>query len=283
MTGSKGLLLVVASLAFTSTSTPSNAQQSYRYLHLDVFTDHALSGNQLAVFMEPAGLSPETMLAITREMNFSETTFVFPSERDDTHRRVRIFGNNLSRELLVAGHPTVGTVFALAHEGWIEPGSEEVVLGLGIGPTRLELEWEDEALAFAWMQQRGPEFGGVLTERGGVAEALGVAVSDLLSGLPVQQVSCGAPFLIVPLASRDAVDRSRLDRARMGELLDRFDLVAVGSWSSRPTPAERMRPSTRGCSVSAWRKIRPLETPVVHSAPISFATASSLRMRRSGS
>ena len=96
-----------------------------RYLHLDVFTDRPLSGNQLAVFLEPGSLSAEQMLAITREMAFSETTFVFAAEDDETAFRVRIFANNLGREIQVAGHPTIGTVFALAHEGLIDPGTDQ--------------------------------------------------------------------------------------------------------------------------------------------------------------
>ena len=86
------------------------------------------------------------MLAITREMAFSETTFVFPAEDEGTDFRVRIFGNNLNRELKVAGHPTIGTAFALAHEGLIRPGTQRVVFGLGIGPTPVELEWQGSEL-----------------------------------------------------------------------------------------------------------------------------------------
>ena len=93
--------------------------QTYRYLHLDVFTDHPFSGNQLAVFLDAAGLDSAMMQRIAQEMAFSETTFVLPAETSDTDFRVRIF--TPGAELPMAGHPTIGTTFALAHEGRIAP------------------------------------------------------------------------------------------------------------------------------------------------------------------
>lgn len=201
----------------------------YTYAHLDVFTDEPLSGNQLAVFLEPEGLDSEQMMAITREMAFSETTFVFPAETPGTSFRVRIFANNLGREIEVAGHPTIGTAFALARSGLIPSGTEKTVFQLGIGPTPLELTWQGEELEFAWMRQRPPEFGGVIADRAGVARALGIETGDLGSNqLPLQQVSCGAPFIMVPVASRDAVDRAQMDRGAMGELIDGSGLVRRG-------------------------------------------------------
>src|SRR5512140_3672194 len=101
---------------------------TYRYLHLDVFTDTVFGGNQLAVFPEPAGLDTGLMHSVTREMAYSESTFVFPPEDPSTSVRVRIF--TPGKELPMAGHPTVGTAFALAHEGVIPVGQPEVVFGL---------------------------------------------------------------------------------------------------------------------------------------------------------
>src|SRR5829696_2909510 len=86
---------------------------AYRYIHLDVFTDRRLQGNQLFVFVQPAGLDTETMQTLTRESNLSECTFVFPPEAAGTDHRVRIFGR--TAEMPFAGHPTIGTAFALAH------------------------------------------------------------------------------------------------------------------------------------------------------------------------
>jgi trans-2,3-dihydro-3-hydroxyanthranilate isomerase len=210
----------------------------YSYVHLDVFTDEPLTGNQLAVFLDPGSLTADEMMAITREMAFSETTFVFPSDVEGASFRVRIFANNLGREIEVAGHPTIGTAFALARAGRIAPGTTRTVLQLGIGPTPLELSWRGDELEFAWMAQRPPEFAGTIDDRAAVARALGVEGEDMVKELPVQQVSCGAPFLMVPLASRDAVDRAQMDRGTMGEILDRHGLVRRGVMLFSTEPGE---------------------------------------------
>src|SRR5262245_39805489 len=92
--------------------------RSYRYLHYDVFTSHLFGGNQLAVFLDAAGLPAATLQAIAKEMNFSESTFILPPERPDTDVRMRIF--TPGEELPMAGHPTIGSTFALAHAKVIE-------------------------------------------------------------------------------------------------------------------------------------------------------------------
>ena len=181
----------------------------YRYLHYDVFTDAPFEGNQLAVFPEPAGLSTGEMQTITREMNFSECTFIFPPEAPGTDVRMRIF--TPGEELPMAGHPTIGSTFALAHEGVIAPGQKDFTFGLGVGPTPVSLAWKGQALDFAWMTQLRPTFGQEIADRASVARALGVAATDL-AGSPVQVVSCGVPFLYAALASRAAVDAVSMDR-----------------------------------------------------------------------
>src|SRR5580765_3729627 len=106
--------------------------RSYRYLHYDVFTDHLFGGNQLAVFLDGRGLADDTMQAIAKEMNFSETTFVLPPETPGTDVRMRIF--TPGEEMPMAGHPTIGSTFALVKEGVIALGQESFVFGLGVGP-----------------------------------------------------------------------------------------------------------------------------------------------------
>src|SRR5438128_9917419 len=105
----------------------------YHYLHLDVFTDRPLTGNQLAVFLDAQGLDADVMQRIALEMAFSETTFVFPAENPTTDYRVRIFTPRT--EIPMAGHPTVGTTFALAHAGGITQAPACILLGLGVGST----------------------------------------------------------------------------------------------------------------------------------------------------
>ncbi len=182
----------------------------YPYLHYDVFTDRRFSGNQLAVFPEATGLAAETMQQIAREIGFAETTFVTAPERADTDIRMRIF--TPGSELPMAGHPVVGSTFALSRAGAIAPGRTEWTFGLNIGPTPVSLEWSDARLDFAWMTQRAPEFGRTFDDLGRVADALGLTDEDIrATRLPIQEVSCGVPFVFVPLATRAAVDRALPD------------------------------------------------------------------------
>jgi trans-2,3-dihydro-3-hydroxyanthranilate isomerase len=182
---------------------------TYRFLQLDVFTNTPFEGNQLAVFPEPHGLSDAQMQRIANEMAFSESTFVFPPEGQGDVK-MRIFTPHT--ELPMAGHPTIGTTFALALEGTIAGGREAFVFELGVGPTPVSLEWKAGTLAFAWMTQKLPEFGAVIADRAALAAATGLSVSDLIPGSPVQVVSCGVPFLFVPLTTRAAVDAATIDR-----------------------------------------------------------------------
>jgi trans-2,3-dihydro-3-hydroxyanthranilate isomerase len=180
-----------------------------KFLHYDVFTDTPLEGNQLVVCPDGRGLSTERMQAIAQEMNLSESTFILPSEAAGTDVRMRIFTPNT--EMPMAGHPTIGSTFALAHSGVIARGTSRFVFGLNVGPTPVELEWQGSELSFAWMTQLAPEFGPAISDREAVAAAIGLAESDLVSDLPVQRVSCGVPFLCVPLRDRATVDRAVSD------------------------------------------------------------------------
>src|SRR4030095_7307841 len=115
---------------------------SYRYRVVDVFTEHALEGNALAVFLDVSGLDEVTMQRIAREMNLSETTFVAPATRADCVASVRIF--TPTRELVFAGHPTIGTSFVLLDEGVVPRTMERFALEekVGPGPIRIESgEW----------------------------------------------------------------------------------------------------------------------------------------------
>ncbi len=185
------------------------AGRTHRYLHYDVFTDTALTGNQLAVFTNPTGLSTDDMARVTREMNFSECTFLFPAEQAGTDVRLRIFSPE--GEMPFAGHPVIGSTFALAHEGLVKAGQGRVIFGLGLGPTPVELEWKGAELAFAWMTQQPPKYGPTLDARERVASALGIATAAIRDGMPIQEISCGLAFFFVPLTSRAAVDQCVLD------------------------------------------------------------------------
>ena len=193
----------------------------YRYLHYDVFTDTAFEGNQLAVFPEPAGLSTAQMQRIAQEMNFSESTFIFPPERGGDVR-MRIF--TPGEELPIAGHPTIGSTFALAETGVIKRGRDKFVFELGVGPTPVSLDWNGDSLAFAWMTMPNPTFGPIVEDRAALAAALGIGARDLVDGLPVQMVTCGVPFLYAPLSSRKVVDSVSIDRKGLARCTERAGL-----------------------------------------------------------
>lgn len=201
--------------------------RSYRYLHYDVFTDHLFGGNQLAVFLDARGLPAETMQAIAKEMSFSETTFVLPPERPGTDVRMRIF--TPVEELPMAGHPTIGSTFALARSGVIGPERDGLVFGLNIGPVPVSLVWRGSDLSFAWMTQPNPRFGDPIADKAGAAALLGLSELAVAgTGLPVQVVSCGVPFLFVPLATRAAVDNASMQRARFDQFREETKSDAHG-------------------------------------------------------
>lgn len=210
-----------------------------RYLHYDVFTDRRFEGNQLAVFPDARGLSSAQMQTITREMNFSECTFILPAETPDTDIRMRIF--TPGSELPMAGHPTIGSTFALAHEGVIAAGRDHWVFGLGVGPTRVELTWTNGALSFAWMDQRPPAYREPASSRADVIRAAGVDPAAVdATGLPVEEISCGTQFIFVPVQTRAAVDAAEPDMAAMRRLKSAFPSshIAVFIFSTEPVDAE---------------------------------------------
>jgi trans-2,3-dihydro-3-hydroxyanthranilate isomerase len=199
----------------------------FRYLHLDVFTDELFGGNQLAVFPDARNVPPRFMQAIAREMAFSETTFVLPPETPGTDVRVRIF--TPESELPMAGHPTIGTVYALVHEGTIHRGQAGIVFGEGVGPVPIDMEWRHGHLAFAWMTQSSPTFGAPLDDVAGFAAVIGLDEQDVrATGLPVQEGSSGAPFIFVPVATRAAIDRAIPDVGAMRRLFERLGTEAHG-------------------------------------------------------
>jgi trans-2,3-dihydro-3-hydroxyanthranilate isomerase len=191
--------------------------RSYRYLHYDVFTDHLFGGNQLAVFLDGRGLPADTMQSIAKEMNFSETTFVLPADAPATDVRMRIF--TPAEELPMAGHPTIGTIFALARAGAIDLGRQHFVFGCGIGPVPVAMTWNGVDLGFAWMTQQLPVFGATIPDPARTAAALSLSPAAVAgTGLPVQVVSCGVPFLFVPLTTRMAVDNVVVNGSALVEL-----------------------------------------------------------------
>jgi trans-2,3-dihydro-3-hydroxyanthranilate isomerase len=170
----------------------------------DVFTLQPLQGNPLALIPDASGLSDAQMQAIAKEFNLSETSFVLPSEKAEV--RARYF--TPSRELPMAGHPTIGTVFALHRQGKIQGERLNLELAAGIFPIKLESS--AGTLERVWMEQGIPKKLAAISDRPSVAKFLNLAEDDLMD-LPMQIVSAGNPFFIVPLKTLEALAKVQLN------------------------------------------------------------------------
>ena len=179
----------------------SNQKRRLPFVTVDVFTSVPLEGNQLAVFTDGRSLSDAEMQSLAKEMNLSETTFILPRDAATERERgvrVRIF--TPQEELPFAGHPTLGTAMVLRGN----TGAEEVALDLNVGRIPVRFSTRD-GLPFGVMTQRDPEFGQRHT-REDVARAAGLAVDDIAGDLPIQTVSTGNAFAMVPLRSLRALE-----------------------------------------------------------------------------
>src|SRR5437588_5890775 len=185
------------------------------YVVVDCFTRNALEGNALAVFLDGRGLPGDTMQKLAKETNLSETTFILPGEGKDGAHRVRIF--TVDEELPFAGHPTLGTAAVIRERD----GGENVALDLNVGRVPVRYEQRDGAW-FGEMRQRDPEFGQA-HERGAVAKTAGLPVEAIATEWPVQTVSTGMRFAIVPLVSTEALRLLRFDWSRASEYLETTD------------------------------------------------------------
>lgn len=227
---------------------------SYRFVTADVFTDRPFGGNQLAVFPDARGI-PEARLAdVTREFNFSETTFVYPPT-DPTHtRRVRIF--TPGAELPFAGHPTVGTAHVLAAIGDIPLTGEltDIVFEEGVGPMRVSIRSERGVPVFAqFTTAELPSVAAVAPDRGTLASVLGLDASELLGeGWEPQVLSCGVPYTFVAVRDVATVARARFrmdlwERTIMGRTGSEIFVFAFGG--ERPGSDIHARMFAPGLSV----------------------------------
>ena len=180
---------------------------------VDVFTEKALAGNQLAVVLDGRDMPADLMQKIAREMNFSETTFILPPDDPSHAARVRIF--TPAQELPFAGHPTIGTAWVLLNEGVVD--SLGFVLEEGSGPVPVRGARENGRVKF-WMTHPALKFGQVFPHAR-VASALGIDESEIVPDVPAQVATTGLPFMFVALRSVSAVDAALSDRARLSKLL----------------------------------------------------------------
>lgn len=256
-----------ALLAADGLGRATGKPRRFPFVQWDVFTKLRLAGNPLIVFPDARGLSDEEMQAITWEINQQETTFVFPRPQAIEERqgvRVRIFVP--TTELPFAGHPTLGTAMALQalRKRHGVPWRERVVLELNAGRVPVTFQQQAGGPLYGEMKQIDPAFGSV-HDAGTVAPILGLDRKDLDSSLPVQTVSTGLPFVLVPLQSREALGRIKIDWTRAAPYLSRIDPNALpycfardrqskaGSIQARGIYPEGEDPATgsaAGCTVS---------------------------------
>lgn len=201
---------------------------THRFYQIDVFTRSPLAGNALAVFPDAEGLSAHQMQALAREMNLSETTFVFPSEA--ATRRVRFF--TPAAEIPLAGHPTIGTWWTLAELGRLdlpENGSGTVTQETGAGVLPVHVRMAGGAPEEVTMVQAQPQFGATVEDVGALAEALGGGPDLVANRPPPQVVSTALPQLMVPVASLDALAALPVGGSggRLVELLRRYGTDCV--------------------------------------------------------
>jgi trans-2,3-dihydro-3-hydroxyanthranilate isomerase len=183
--------------------------RTFEYAQLDVFSERALAGNPLAVFTDARGLTTEEMQALARETNLCETTFILPRDAATEQAQgvqVRIF--TVQEELKFAGHPTLGTASWLYWNHPVLRGSETITLDLRVGPipVRFTPPRPGEQGVFGTMRQNDPVFGQI-HDRAQVAAVLNLSLEDLDPDLPIQTVSTGMAFCIVPLRSLEVAKR----------------------------------------------------------------------------
>jgi trans-2,3-dihydro-3-hydroxyanthranilate isomerase len=199
------------------------------YLTADVFTDQRFGGNQLAVFPDAKEIAPELMQQIAREFNYSETTFVLPPDDPSHTAKVRIF--TPGGELQFAGHPTIGTAHVLASIGAVPLTRAEtrIVLEEGVGPVAVTIRAIDGQPDFSELSAaKLPEVGPRPPSNETLASILSLSPDDVLSGdMSPEAVSCGTPFLFVPLRDRDAVGRARVKLDLFEAALNRYFTAKV--------------------------------------------------------
>jgi len=189
----------------------------FPFAQFDVFSSQPFEGNSLAVLTDARGLSDQQMQAIAREMNLSETTFILPRDpKVERERGVRVRIFTVQEELPFAGHPTLGTAFLLRGS----TGAAEVKLDLNVGTVPVRFEEKSGQPVFGEMTQAEPKFS-LTHDRETIVRAAGLRDGDIDPSLPVQTVSTGLVFTVVPLRGLEVIRRLHVDFKSASEYLER--------------------------------------------------------------
>ena len=199
---------------------------SHRFAYVDAFTTKPFAGNPCAVVLEADDLGEQEMLAIARETNQPETSFVCASREADF--RVAYFTPR--QRVAFAGHPTIATAFLLALEGAIRPSSRRPAVAkfqFDIGVLPVEVHFGSNGRPErAVMSQAMPVFS-TRIKAAEVAPCLGLAEADLLPAPEPQVVSTGVPFLLVPARNLEVLRKAQMDRPRLASLLSGLNTSAA--------------------------------------------------------
>lgn len=196
---------------------------AHSFYLVDVFAESKYAGNQLAVVRKAADLSALDMQKIAAEMNYSETTFILSDEVRDGGYDVRIF--SLDEELPFAGHPTLGTAYIIQQQ-IIGKAVSEVRLNLKAGQIPVTFSYRDGKPDQLWMQQIAPTFGRTFSPDD-VARALNLNIGSIEQSFPIEEISTGLPFIIVPLKDLDAVKNCSIDRVGYMKLIDQAEAKSI--------------------------------------------------------
>lgn len=195
----------------------SQLNRTLPFVQFDVFTSHRFEGNSLAIFPDGRGLTDQQMQTLAKEMNLSETTFV--ERRDpfiESQRGIKVRIFTVAEELPFAGHPTLGTAFHLRGESM----APEVILDLKVGKVPVQFEDKAGEPAFGEMTQMDPQFGPP-HDREAVVRAANLRDGDIDPSLPIQTVSTGVPFTIVPIRGLEIVRNLNIDLRSSAQYLER--------------------------------------------------------------
>jgi trans-2,3-dihydro-3-hydroxyanthranilate isomerase len=190
---------------------------------VDVFTERKYAGNQLAVFMPGHQFSDEEMQQVAREINFSETTFILSDRQQQGGYNVRIF--TPGEEVPFAGHPTLGTAYIILQK-ILRSKPLQLNLNLKVGQILVTVESHEKNRERLWMKQIDPQFQATFDAKL-VAEVLNLSEGEIDSRFPVQQVSTGLPFIIIPLKSLDAVKKCQIDKSKYFALIRDIEAKAI--------------------------------------------------------
>ena len=245
-----GLTVPVAGTAVTRAETIAvENTRRFHFMQIDVFASQRLQGNPLAVFTDARGLRDFEMQAIARETNLQETTFIFPQDPfvQDKGVKVRIF--TPEQELPFAGHPTLGTAMVirnriLATNPRSTPASE-IVLDLKVGSIPVTFTNDADGHVFGEMQQKDPTFGRI-HDRDTVAALMGIKPTDISDDAPIQTVSTGLPFAIVPIKERRTLQSLRPDQEKIKTYVEHEPGLAWFYYVTRDTQDARIGLRTRG-------------------------------------